>query len=154
DRDTLWSLLEPIFRAGDTYAIEADISRDAALDYWTGGTHRAFLAEEGSTALGSYYLCPNQRGGGAHVSNAGFITSPAARGRGLARTMLHHAEAEARTHGFHAMQFNFVVATNKAALHIWKSEGYAQVGRLPLAFHHPTEGHVDAFVLFKLLEQH
>lgn len=150
DADALWALLEPVFRAGDTYAIEPDISRQDALAYWT--AHQTFIAEEG-VALGTFYIRPNQRGGGAHVANAGFITSPAARGRGLARKMLHHAEDRARALGFRAMQFNFVVATNAGALHIWFSEGYAEVGRLPGAFHHPTEGYVDALVLYKHLTQ-
>ncbi|MEM1429443.1 MAG: GNAT family N-acetyltransferase [Pseudomonadota bacterium] len=148
DEDRIWSLLEPVFRAGDTYAIEPDIPREQALAYWTGAPHRAFLAQA-EQALGTYYLRPNQRGGGAHVANAGFITSPAARGRGIARAMLHHAEDLARQAGFLAMQFNFVVGTNAAALHIWYSEGYAEVGRLPRAFRHPAQGLVDAYVLMK-----
>ncbi len=150
DADALWSLLKPVFRAGDTYAIEPDISRAKAIAYWTGPPHRAFVVADG-VPLGTYYLRPNQRGGGAHVANAGFVTAPAARGRGVARAMLHHAEEEARRAGFRAMQFNFVVATNAAALHIWFSEGYAEVGRLPGAFHHPGAGDVDALVLYKAL---
>ncbi len=145
-------LLEPVFRAGDTYAIEPDIGRDEAVAYWTAPPKRAFLAERDGEPLGTYYLTPNQRGGGAHVANAGFVTAPEARGLGLARMMLHHAEAEARKAGFRSMQFNFVVATNAAALHIWATEGYEEVGRLPRAFRHPGEGTVDALVLFKDLE--
>jgi len=151
DHDALWAMLEPVFRAGDTYAIEPDIGRAAALAYWTAAPGRAFLAEA-ERPLGTFYLRPNARGGGAHVANAGFVTAPSARGRGVARAMLRRAEAEARKAGFLAMQFNFVVATNESALHIWRTEGYALVGRLPRAFRHPSEGRVDAFVMFKSLE--
>ena len=154
DAGALWSLLEPVFRAGDTYAIEPDISREAALAYWTGAPNRVWIAEadaEADRPLGTFYLRPNQRGGGAHVANAGFVTAPEARGRGVARAMLRHAEDEARAAGFLAMQFNFVVASNAAALHIWFGEGYAEVGRLPRAFRHPAQGFVDALVLMKPL---
>ncbi|RDC73797.1 N-acetyltransferase [Rhodovulum sp. 12E13] len=152
DDEALWALLEPAFRAADTYAIEPDIGRDEALNYWTAPPNAAFLAHAAGAPLGTCYLRPNARGGGAHVANAGFVTAEAARGRGLARAMLRRVEGEARARGFLAMQFNFVVETNAAALHIWRSEGYAEVGRLPGAFRHPRQGHVDALVMFKPLE--
>jgi ribosomal protein S18 acetylase RimI-like enzyme len=152
DDDALWALLAPALRAGDTYAIEPGISREDALVYWSGPPNQAFVAEEESRPVGTFYLRPNARGGGSHVANAGFVTAEAARGRGLARAMLRHAEAQARRDGFLAMQFNFVVATNTRALHIWRSEGYETVGRLPRAFRHPTDGLVDAVVMHKFLE--
>lgn len=151
DAPTLWALLKPVFRAGDTYAIERDIGRDAALDYWLGGSHLAFLAEDAGTPLGTYYICPNQRGGGAHVCNCGFVTAPAARGRGVARAMLAHALDTGREMGFAAMQFNFVVSTNIRAIEIWQSAGFDAVGRLPGAFRHPQAGFVDALVMFRRL---
>lgn len=152
DDDAIWALLEPVFRAGDTYAIDPDIGRAAALAYWVRPGGAVFLAETGGAALGTFYIRANAGGGGAHVANAGFVTAPPARGRGVARAMLRQAEAEARRRGFRAMQFNFVVETNAAALHIWRSEGYVEVGRLPGVFHHPREGRVDALVMFKPLE--
>lgn len=152
DADALWALLRPVFRAGDTYAVEPDIGRGEALAYWTGAPSVAFLAAADGQPAGTFYLRPNARGGGAHVANAGFVTAPAAQGRGVGRAMLHAAEREARQRGFLAMQFNFVVATNTRALHIWQSEGYETVGRLPRAFRHPRAGLVDAVVLYKPLE--
>ena len=49
------------------------------------------------------------------------------------------------------MQFNFVVSTNERAVRLWHSLGFATVGRLPLAFHHPVHGDVDALVMFQAL---
>jgi ribosomal protein S18 acetylase RimI-like enzyme len=144
-------MLEPVFRAGDTYAIEADIGREAALDYWLGGSHRVFVAEAEGVPLGTYYICPNQRGGGAHVCNCGFVTAPAARGRGVARAMLAHALDQARAAGFAAMQFNFVVSTNTRAIALWESAGFETLARLPGAFQHPQQGFVDALVMFRKL---
>ncbi|MEY8881259.1 hypothetical protein [Donghicola sp. XS_ASV15] len=34
DSDAVWVMLEPVFRAGETYAIPTDISKEAALAYW------------------------------------------------------------------------------------------------------------------------
>jgi len=43
------------------------------------------------------------------------------------------------------------VSTNHRAVKIWRSFGFEIVGRLPGAFQHPTEGCVDALVMFRAL---
>ena len=151
DDDAVWAMLEPVFRAGDTYAIDPDIPRDDALAYWFGPERRVFLAVDAGTPLGTYYMVRNQKGGGSHVCKCGYVTAPAARGRGVARAMLAHSLDEARRAGFRAMQFNFVVATNTRAIATWERAGFDMVGRLPGAFLHPREGYVDALVMYKTL---
>jgi ribosomal protein S18 acetylase RimI-like enzyme len=150
DGAAIWDILRPIFRAGDTYTIDPEIPRDEALAYWTQA--RAFVAEAEGRVLGTYYLRPNQQGGGRHVCNCGYATHPAARGRGIARAMLDHSLIEAPRHGFRAMQFNFVVSTNEGAIRLWQRAGFEVVGRLPGAFDHPAQGEVDALVMFRRLE--
>jgi ribosomal protein S18 acetylase RimI-like enzyme len=49
------------------------------------------------------------------------------------------------------MQFNFVVSTNGRAIRTWQAYGFEIVGRLPLAFEHPTHGFVDALVMYRAL---
>ncbi|WP_116597890.1 GNAT family N-acetyltransferase [Primorskyibacter marinus] len=151
DAGVLWAMLKPVFRAGDTYAIDPQISRRDALAYWTGIGREAWIVEEDGVPLGSYYLKANQQGGGAHVCNCGFVTSREAQGRGVARRMLEHALDRAATVGFAAMQFNFVVASNTRAIDIWQRAGFAVVGRLPGAFRHPDDGFVDALVMYRHL---
>ncbi|MEM9736967.1 MAG: GNAT family N-acetyltransferase [Pseudomonadota bacterium] len=121
------------------------------VSYWTERPRRAFVAAEAGEVLGTYYLRPNQPGGGAHVCNCGYATRPEAQGRGIARAMLEHSLAEAKSAGFQAMQFNFVVASNNRAIALWQRYGFAEVGRLPRAFAHPREGLVDALVMYRWL---
>ncbi len=40
---------------------------------------------------------------------------------------------------YRAMHFNFVVSTNKPAVHLWQILGFDVVGRLPGSFDHPAE---------------
>lgn len=151
DADAVWAILEPTIRAGETYALPRDLPREAAIAYWLGDDRETFVAESGGGILGTYYLRANQPGGGAHVANCGFMTATAAAGRGVARDMCAHALAHARTRGFRAMQFNFVVSTNERAVRLWQGMGFEIVGRLPGAFDHPVHGEVDALVMFQRL---
>ena len=149
----IWTILEPVFRAGETYMVARDISREDALRFWCAPSlsHETFVAEDDARIVGTYFLRANQGGGGAHVANCGYITAPAAQGRGIARAMLSHSLRRARERGFRAMQFNCVVSTNARAVRTWEENGFAVVGRLPEAFHHPTAGYVDALVMYRRL---
>jgi ribosomal protein S18 acetylase RimI-like enzyme len=151
DWPPIWAMLEPIFRAGETYALPADIEQGEARRYWMGPDRKVFLATEEGVALGTGFAHPNQQGGGAHVANCAFATAAAARGRGVARALCAHAIDYCREAGFRAIQFNFVVSTNEPAIHLWHSFGFDVLARLPKAFEHPRLGFVDALVMWKTL---
>jgi len=150
DQDTgaIWAMLEPVFRAGDTYAIDPNISQEAALAYWLG--EHAYVAED-DAIRGTFYIRDNQKGGGAHVCNSGFITARGAEGKGVAGAMLSHSLTEARRLGYSAMQFNFVLESNTRAVAIWRRKGFAQIGRQPRAFQMPDNSYVDALIFHKFL---
>jgi ribosomal protein S18 acetylase RimI-like enzyme len=151
DAAAIWSIIGPVIAAGETYALARDLTQEAALAYWTGPDRETFVAVDDGQVLGTYYLMPNRQGGGSHVANCGYMTAAAATGQGIARQMCQHSLEHARQRGFKAMQFNFVVSTNKRAVRLWQSLGFEIVGRLPLAFHHPSLGAVDALILFRTL---
>jgi len=151
DHDAVWALLEPVIRAGETYALPRELTRDDALAFWTLPGSDAFVADDAGQVVGTYFLRANQRGGGAHVANCGYVTAAQASGRGVARAMCAHSLDHARARGFRAMQFNNVVSTNERAVRLWQSMGFAIAGRLPGAFAHPRLGDVDVFVMFRAL---
>ncbi|HKV60621.1 MAG TPA: GNAT family N-acetyltransferase [Candidatus Acidoferrum sp.] len=149
DKNAIWAIMEPIIRAGETYTLPRDMNREAALAYWFSPEREVFVAEDQGEIVGTYCLQANQKGGGAHVANCGYVTAATATGRGVARAMCAHSLDRARERGFRAMQFNFVVSTNERAVRLWQSFGFEMVGRLPGAFQHPTQGYVDAYVMFR-----
>jgi ribosomal protein S18 acetylase RimI-like enzyme len=151
DADAIWAILEPTFRAGETYPLGPNISRDDALAYWSTPAHEVFVAEQDAEILGTYFFHANQPGGGSHVANCGYVTAPAATGRGIGRAMCAHSLDHARKRGFQAMQFNFVISTNERAVRLWQNLGFDIVGRLPGAFQHPNKGFVDALVMYRRL---
>jgi len=151
DRPAILKIVRPILAAGETYAIDPALTDDAMLAYWFAPGHNVFVAEDAEQILGTYYLMANQGGGGAHVANCGYMVRANAQGRGIAGAMCQHSLAEAKTHGFRAMQFNHVVSTNHRAIALWQKLGFAIVGTLPKAFNHPAHGYVDSYVMFRTL---
>jgi ribosomal protein S18 acetylase RimI-like enzyme len=150
DDEAVRQIITPIIRAGETYALPPDWTEAEALAYWRSPAHTVFVADDGAV-VGTYYIRPNQRGGGNHVANCAFMTASAAAGRGVGGAMCAHALQYATAAGYVAMQFNFVVSTNSRAIALWRRLGFEIVGRLPGAFRHPTLGLVDAFVMYRKL---
>jgi L-amino acid N-acyltransferase YncA len=152
DRDAIWKIFHEVVAAGDTYALDPSISREDALAYWFAPDTHAYVAEQPAIGVaGTYILRPNQSGGGSHVANAGFMVSAGARGKGIGRAMAEHCLGEARQLGFRAMQFNYVISTNTAAIRLWQELGFKTVGKLPDAFRHPDKGYVDVYVMYRSL---
>lgn len=149
DQDAVWAMLEPVFRAGDTYAIDPDISRDAALAYWCAET--AYLVMGDGGPAGTFYIRRNQQGGGAHICNCGYITARGQEGKGIARAMLEFSLRQSEALGFEAMQFNFVLATNTRAIATWMKAGFLEIGRIPEAFKFFDGTYTDALILHRRL---
>jgi ribosomal protein S18 acetylase RimI-like enzyme len=151
DAHAIAAIILPTIREGATYSLDPDLSEADALAYWMGPDKETFVVEDEGEVVGTYYMRPNQGGGGRHVCNCGYMTSAAAVGRGVASRMCEHSLGHARERKYRAMQFNFVVSTNEGAIRLWQRMGFDIVGRLPDAFKHPSKGFVDALVLFQTL---
>lgn len=152
DFEQIWPIFHAIVSAGDTYAIEPDIDRNQAEELWLEGPERCFVVEQGDDIVATYYLKTNQSGPGKHVCNCGYMVAASAQGQGIAREMCQHSQGIAIEMGYRAMQFNFVAASNEAAVGLWLKLGFEIVGTLPKAFNHPDLGLVDAYVMYKTLQ--
>lgn len=152
DWENVWAIMKPVVRAGETYPYARDMAATDAQEMWLAIPEASYVAEDASgKLLGTYYIKPNQPTLGAHVANCGYIVAESARGQGVASYMCEHSQIEAIKLGYRAMQYNLVVKTNEASVYLWKKMGFAIVGTLPGAFHHPLHGYVDAFVMYKEL---
>ena len=121
DWPAVWALLEPVFRAGETFPHDPTVSQAVMVGLDPAGA-----------VVGTYYLRPNSLALGAHVVNAGYVVAE-----------------QTRELGFRALQFNLVVSTNTAGICCWQRNGFQVVGTLPGAFLHKRLGYVDALVMFQ-----
>jgi ribosomal protein S18 acetylase RimI-like enzyme len=152
DFDAIWDIFSSIIEAGETYPFAPDTTRAVGYEYWFGAAATTFVAVRGrERVLGMYRIVTNQVGRGAHVANASYMVSPLAQGAGIGRLLGEHSLLQARAMGYLAMQFNYVVSTNTAAVKLWKQLGFTIVGTLPKAYRHPRLGFVDAYVMYQLL---
>ncbi|WP_233196359.1 GNAT family N-acetyltransferase [Chromobacterium sinusclupearum] len=151
DFAAFWPIFRDIVAARETYAFDPEMDEASARLLWCETPLETWLVEEQGEILGSYFLKPNAAGPGGHVGNCGYMVSPAARGKGVARAMCEHSQQRARTRGFLALQFNSVVACNAPAVALWQKMGFDIVGRLPRAYRHATQGLVDCLVMYKWL---
>ena len=151
DKSAIWKIIEPIIRSGDTYVFEPETPEDEMLDYWFAPEKHVYVAEDDGKILGTFWLKPNYPGQGSHVCNAAYMVSPDVAGKGIGRKMADHSLDEARRLGFKAMQFNFVVKSNTAAVRLWQSIGMEIIGEIPDAFDHAREGLTNAYIMYRKL---
>ena len=143
-------MLEPVFRAGETFPHDPAISEADARVSWVAQSQVVMVAVEGEgSVVGTYYLRPNSLSLGAHVANAGYGVAEHHRRRGIGSQLCRHSLQTARALGFRALQFNLVVSTNTAGIRCWQKNGFELIGTLPGAFRHRQLGYVDALVMFQ-----
>jgi L-amino acid N-acyltransferase YncA len=150
DWPAIWALLEPVFRAGESFPHDPAISEAEAQLAWVQHSQAVMVAVDPAGAVvGTYDLRPNALALGAHVANAGYVVAQHYRRQGIGSRLCQHSLQAARRLGFRAMQFNLVVSTNSAGIRCWQRNGFELVGTLPGAFRHRQMGFVDALAMFQ-----
>ena len=153
DWPRIWPFFDLIVTAGETYAFPPDLTVESARPWWMeqppGGPWSPSTTTR--TVLGSAKMGPNRPGRGAHVATASFMVDPAAQGRGVGRALGEHVVEWARAAGYHGIQFNAVVETNRAAVALWQALGFEILGTVPEAFDHARDGLVGLHVMYRPL---
>ncbi len=102
-------------------------------------------------AAGLYILHPNNIGRCGHICNASFAVSSSFRGNGVGEILVKHCLQKGKELGFKILQFNAVVATNTAALSLYKKLGFTALGTIPNGFMLKNGSYEDIVVHYKTL---
>tara|TARA_B100000767_G_scaffold58757_1_gene54494 strand:- start:441 stop:908 length:468 start_codon:yes stop_codon:yes gene_type:complete len=151
DFERFWGTFSQIVQAQETYALDAEVSYQHAFELWWARPLKTFIFESQGDVRGSYYLKANGEGPSGHICNCGYMVKAAFQGQGIAKRLCEHSQVIAKELGFKAMQFNSVVSTNVAAVHLWKTLGYQIIGTIPKGYQHRQLGYVDCYVMHKFL---
>jgi ribosomal protein S18 acetylase RimI-like enzyme len=148
----IWDIFHLVVQNGDTYVYSPDTTEEEALKIWCNPAVTTYVAILDSKVVGTYVMRPNYPGLGSHIVNCGYMVHPSSRVRGIGRAMAQHSFDIARSLGYIAMQYNFVVSSNVNAVHLWKALGFNIIGTVPKAFNHRELGFVDAYIMYKPLD--
>lgn len=151
DGPAVWEIIKAVIAGGDTYVFSPETPEQEMLDYWFSPEKHTYVALLDGRIGATFWLKANQPGLGSHIANAAYMVAPDARGKGIGREIAEWSLDEARRLGFTAMQFNFVVKSNEAAVKLWQKIGFEIVGEIPDAFQHSTLGLVNAYVMYRKL---
>jgi L-amino acid N-acyltransferase YncA len=154
DRDwsAIWPFFAEIVAAGETYAYPDPITEAEGRALWMEQPPSlTVVAVDGDEVLGSAKMGPNRPARGAHSAPASFMVNPSGQGRGVGRALGEYVVDAARAGGYHGMQFNAVVESNTAAVHLWQSLGFEILATVPEAFDHRRLGLVGLHVMYRRL---
>ena len=152
DRDwpRIFRFFSSIVAAGRSYAFPAGLSLEEARPWWMEPPPgQTVVAVEGDAVLGSAKMGPNRPGRGSHIATASFMVDPRHEGQGIGRALGTYVLDWARAAGYRGIQFNAVVETNLAAVHLWQSLGFEILATVPEAFDDPEHGLVGLHVMFR-----
>lgn len=151
DKPAVWEIIKAVIAGGDTYVFPPDSTEDEMIDYWYGPEKHTYVAELAGDIAGTFFIKANQPGLGSHVGNAGYMVKLGIYGQGIGRQMALWSLDEARRLGYTAMQFNFVVKSNRYAVKLWQDIGFEIIGEIPDAFDHARDGLTNAYIMYRKL---
>ncbi len=146
DLEAICDIWNSVVQAGNAFHNEAPLSLDEA---------RVFFAEQTRTAVallndevaGVYILHPNNIGRCGHIANTSYAVRADLRGRSVGERLVRDSIESAKTYGFRILQFNAVVASNAAAIHLYDKLGFTKLGTIPGGYR-MDDGNYQDIILF------
>ena len=132
--------------AADAFPQEAILEGDEAERFFGEQSFTA-VAKENGEILGLYILHPNNIGRCGHLGNASYAVRKDLRGRHVGEALVRHSLKKAAELGFKVMQFNAVVASNHAAIHLYEKIGFQRLGVIPGGFR-TEDGYEDIMLYY------
>lgn len=147
----IWPIIREVAAEQTTFAMAGEpLEADMRSVWMTLPPGRVVVAmADNGDVLGTANMYANRPNQGAHVASGSLMVAAASRGHGVGRALVRDMIRWAREQGFVAIQFNAVVATNRAALTLYLAEGFRIIGSAPGAFRHPALGRVDLLIMWR-----
>lgn len=153
DWPAIWPIVEEVVRAADTFAYDPAMTEAQARAAWLEAPERVTVAVRDGAVVGTANMYANRPGPGSHVASGSIMVDRAVRGSGAGRALVEDLIAWAARQGYAAIQFNAVVDTNAAAVHLYESLGFVTLGVAPGAFRHPELGDVGLRIMWRELRE-
>ena len=128
------SVWNEVVEGGIAFPQENVMAEREADEFFSSQSYTALAIDENGEVTGLYILHPNNVGRCGHICNASYAVRSDMRGKHIGEALVSDCIKKAAEIGFGILQFNAVVATNKAALSLYKKLGFVQLGTIPNGF--------------------
>ena len=136
DTDAAVKIWNEVVDDGVAFPQLDDLDHESGLAFFEEQTYTGIAVDSDTNEIvGLYILHPNNVGRCGHICNASYAVSSAHRGKQIGEFLVTDCIKRAPEFNFKILQFNAVVASNKAALHLYKKLGFIQLGIIPKGFH-------------------
>ncbi len=143
DLPAMVGIWNEVVAGGIAFPQEDMLTDVTGREFFTSQTYAAVAKNvDTSDVLGLYILHPNNVGRCAHICNASYAVLSSVRGQHIGEALVCDSLIQSKAHGFRVLQFNAVVATNDAALHLYRRLGFVQLGVIPGGFR-MMDGHYE-----------
>ena len=140
--------------AGNAFPQEYPLDIGAGKAYFASQSFTGVARECASGLIaGVYVLHPDNTGRCGHIANASYAVAEEFRGMHLGEQLVRHSLAEAGKLGFRILKFNAVVASNTAALNLYRKLGFQQLGTIPAGFLNKSGYYEDIIPHFITLQK-
>ena len=128
------SVWNEVVEGGMAFPQENVMDEREADEFFSSQSYTSLAIDENGEVTGLYILHPNNVGRCGHICNASYAVRSDMRGKHIGEALVSDCIKKAAEIGFGILQFNAVVATNKAALALYKKLGFVQLGTIPNGF--------------------
>ena len=141
----IWNM---VVRDGEAFPQEECLDKISGDEFFKSQSYTGIAYdEETGEVVGLYILHPNNIGRCGHICNASYAVKKDVRGCHIGEKLVTDCKLRARELDYRILQFNAVVKTNYAALHLYEKLGFVRLGEIPGGFK-MNDGHYEDIVLF------
>lgn len=133
DLSAMRNIWNEVVRGGTSFPQREELNEESATAFFAAQSRTAVACEDGHV-LGLYILHPNNVGRCSHIANASYAVASSARGCGVGELLVRDSLEAGAALGFRILQFNAVVRTNAAAIHLYEKLGFVRLGIIPGGF--------------------
>lgn len=151
DIPAMTELWNAIVEQGDSFPQEEPMTCRQARSFFAQQSFSGVAADETDGVQGLYILHPNNVGRCAHTANASYGVRPGCRGGGIGEKLVRHSLEMCRALSFRGLQFNAVVCTNLAAIHIYEKLGFTKLGVTPEGYRMKDGSYRDLWLFYKAI---
>ena len=131
-----------VVKAGNAFPQEECLTAETGAAFFAQQSYTG-VAEENGAVCGLYILHPNNVGRCGHICNASYAVRADLRGKGVGEMLVRDCIEQGRRLGFRILQFNAVVAENRAARHLYEKLGFLQLGTITGGFRMKDGSYAD-----------